>query len=116
MYLESPERKFSKVASVARTLTLRQVGPAYGFSGGCLSPLEEQRPLQVVWGILFKRLPSLVIKAGKSLHRIQELKQRYIVTHKLSGEDKTLSSIHAEVKVMRGRNFLGATVTRKEWE
>lgn len=37
------------------------------------------------------------------------------MTHKCSKKGNTLTSVHAEKKVMEGRNFLGLIVARKEW-
>lgn len=34
---------------------------------------------------------------------------------KLSGRDNTLATVHAKMKVMAGRNFLGSAIARKEW-
>ena len=34
---------------------------------------------------------------------------------KLSGRDNTLATVHAKMKVMAGRNFLGSAIARMEW-
>lgn len=34
---------------------------------------------------------------------------------KLSGRDITLAAVHAKMKVIAGRNFLGSAIARKEW-
>lgn len=49
-------------------------------SGGWPNLLEEQKPLQVVWGDL-KHLPSLITEAGKSFHGIRVLKQIHCDTY-----------------------------------
>lgn len=34
---------------------------------------------------------------------------------KLSGRDNTLATVHAKMKGMAGRNFLGSAIATKEW-
>lgn len=56
----------------------------------------------------FSNTPSLVTEAANPFREIQAQEQRYRVIQKGSGKGNTLISLHAEMKVTRGRIFLGS--------
>lgn len=71
---------------------------------------QRNRGCDRLFGEFFSNTPSLVTEAGNSFRGIQILEQRYSLIQKCSGKGNTLISLHAEMKVTRGRNFLGSVI------
>lgn len=110
-----PRKKMFIVHESSQNPDSKAVGPVSIFSRGWPCPLEKRGRCTIVSGVLLKHLPSLVTESGNSLHRLQALGQRRIMTCKCFERGNTLSLVHAEMEMMEGRNFLGSNTARKEW-
>lgn len=61
----------------------------------------------------FSALSPSLVRGRKFFYRKHVLETRCIMICKLSGRDNTLATVHAKMKGMAGRNFLGSAIANE---